>query len=144
MKGIMRIAMAVPHLRLGDVQANVAAHIDMIKKAHAMNAGLVVFPELSLTGASCGDLFFQLCVFLQQSGGFLSHFLGLCPDAGVHPAQRCQCRNGQHDKGDQNDLQKGRAGTHHHLGIAEGIFRLFHGTHLGLSAGGADGYYTLL
>ena len=79
MKGIMRIAMAVPHLRLGDVQANVAAHIDMIKKAHAMNAGLVVFPELSLTGASCGDLFFQQTL-LREVSGAMQDIADACPE----------------------------------------------------------------
>ncbi len=59
MQGILRVAMAVPHLALGDVRKNAAAHIEMLRKAKEMNAGLVVFPELSLTGATCGDLFFQ-------------------------------------------------------------------------------------
>ena len=59
MQGILRVAMAVPHLALGDVRKNTAAHIEMLRKAKEMNAGLVVFPELSLTGATCGDLFFQ-------------------------------------------------------------------------------------
>ncbi len=59
MQGIVRIAMAVPHVNLGNVQANVAAHLTKIQEAKAKNASLVVFPELSLTGASCGDLFRQ-------------------------------------------------------------------------------------
>lgn len=59
MQGIVRIAMAVPHVNLGNVQANVQAHLAKIQEAKAKHAALVVFPELSLTGASCGDLFRQ-------------------------------------------------------------------------------------
>ena len=78
MKGIMRIAMAVPHLHLGDVQKNVAAHIDMIQKAQGMHAGLVVFPELSLTGASCGDLFFQQTLMREVSSA-MQEIADACP-----------------------------------------------------------------
>ena len=59
MQGIVRVAMAVPHVNLGIVQANAAAHLAKIQEAKAKGAALVVFPELSLTGASCGDLFRQ-------------------------------------------------------------------------------------
>ena len=33
MQGILRVAMAVPHLALGDVRKNTAAHIEMLRKA---------------------------------------------------------------------------------------------------------------
>ncbi len=59
MQNIIRIAAAVPHLHLANVEKNVAAHLDMIAQAKDAGAALVVFPELSLTGASCGDLFYQ-------------------------------------------------------------------------------------
>ncbi|MDD6051868.1 MAG: NAD(+) synthase [Clostridiales bacterium] len=59
MQGILRVAAAVPHLCLGDVERNVAAHLEKIAEAKERGAALVVFPELSLTGASCGDLFHQ-------------------------------------------------------------------------------------
>ena len=42
--------------RLGDVQANLDRHMDFIKQARAEKAGLVVFPELSLTGYVLQDL----------------------------------------------------------------------------------------
>ena len=59
MQGILRVAAAVPHLYLGNVEKNVAAHLEKIAEAKERNASLVVFPELSLTGATCGDLFRQ-------------------------------------------------------------------------------------
>ena len=59
MHGILRVAAAVPHLYLGNVDKNVESHLEKIAEAKEKNASLVVFPELSLTGASCGDLFRQ-------------------------------------------------------------------------------------
>ena len=59
MQGILRVAAAVPHLYLGNVDKNVEAHLEMIAEAKEKHASLVVFPELSLTGATCGDLFRQ-------------------------------------------------------------------------------------
>ncbi len=59
MQGILRVAAAVPHLSLGNVEKNVQAHLEKITEAKEKHASLVVFPELSLTGASAGDLFRQ-------------------------------------------------------------------------------------
>ena len=59
MQGILRVAAAVPHLYLGHVDKNVQAHLEKIAEAKEKHASLVVFPELSLTGASAGDLFRQ-------------------------------------------------------------------------------------
>ena len=59
MQGILRVAAAVPHVYLGNVERNVAAHLEKIAEAKEAGASLVVFPELSLTGATCGDLFRQ-------------------------------------------------------------------------------------
>ena len=41
---------------LGDVDANLALHLDMIGKAKSQGAELIVFPELSLTGYALQDL----------------------------------------------------------------------------------------
>lgn len=48
--GSVTIALAQFYPRLGDVAANLAAHLTTIDGAAAAGAGLVVFPELSLTG----------------------------------------------------------------------------------------------
>jgi predicted amidohydrolase len=47
--GSVTIALAQSYPRLGDVPANLAAHLTTIAEAGAAGAGLVVFPELSLT-----------------------------------------------------------------------------------------------
>lgn len=59
MQGILRVAAVVPHLYLGHVEKNVAAHLAGLAEAKEKHAALAVFPELSLTGYTCGDLFFQ-------------------------------------------------------------------------------------
>lgn len=52
----MRIAIAQCTPALGAVQRNLAMHTDWIARASAGGAGLVVFPELSLTGYYLKDL----------------------------------------------------------------------------------------
>ena len=59
MNGLVRVAAAVPKLHLGNVEKNVQEHIARLNEAKEKQATLVVFPQLSLTGATCGDLFFQ-------------------------------------------------------------------------------------
>lgn len=55
----MRIACAVPKVAVGNVWGNLEGILDQSRKAAAQGADLVVFPELSLTGYTCQDLFFQ-------------------------------------------------------------------------------------
>ena len=59
MLDFVRIACAVPPVKVGDVKKNAADICGYIEKADAQNADIVLFPELALTGYSCGDLFFQ-------------------------------------------------------------------------------------
>lgn len=50
------LALAQMSTRLGDTSANLEKHLDLIAKAHAAGADLIVFPELSLTGYALQDL----------------------------------------------------------------------------------------
>ena len=59
MLDFIRIACAVPAVQVGDVQKNAQDICRYIEKADAQNVDLLLFPELSLTGYSCGDLFLQ-------------------------------------------------------------------------------------
>ena len=59
MLDFIRISCAVPAVRVGDVVKNAEDICRYIEKADAENSDLVVFPELALTGYSCGDLFYQ-------------------------------------------------------------------------------------
>jgi predicted amidohydrolase len=52
----MKIALAQIAPRLGDVEANVELHLDILEKARRAKADLVVFPELGLTGYTLKDL----------------------------------------------------------------------------------------
>jgi NAD+ synthase (glutamine-hydrolysing) len=57
MKDVLRAALAVPALKIADVAYNRDAIIAKIEKAYEAGATVLLTPELSLTGASCGDLF---------------------------------------------------------------------------------------
>lgn len=58
-KGIYKIAAISPKLKVGNVTENCNEIINMIEKAKAENAEIIVFPELCVCGATCGDLFLQ-------------------------------------------------------------------------------------
>jgi NAD+ synthase (glutamine-hydrolysing) len=57
--GFIRLAAAVPRVRLGDPLANAEATIALTRRADAAGAALVAFPELGLAGYSSEDLFHQ-------------------------------------------------------------------------------------
>ena len=59
MRGLVRVGAAVPSLALGNVKENMKRHLAMMREAKEKNVSIVTFPELSLTGYTCGDLFFQ-------------------------------------------------------------------------------------
>jgi NAD+ synthase (glutamine-hydrolysing) len=60
--GYLRVGVAVPELYLADVERNLEAIQKVLIDADARHIQVLVFPELSLTGYSCGDLFFQDCL----------------------------------------------------------------------------------
>jgi NAD+ synthase (glutamine-hydrolysing) len=55
--GFLRVAVATPEIRVADVNFNQEQIIRICREAAAAGAGLVVLPELCLTGYTCGDLF---------------------------------------------------------------------------------------
>ncbi len=57
MYGFQRIALCVPECRVADVDYNCDKMLALAKQAAKEKAGVVVFPELSVTTASCGDMF---------------------------------------------------------------------------------------
>ncbi len=54
-----RVATCVPDLKVGDVIYNKESILKKVKLAYENGANLIAFPELALTGYTCGDLFFQ-------------------------------------------------------------------------------------
>ena len=59
MLDFVRVACAVPDVRVGDPLQNARKHCAILEKADAKKVDILVFPELSLTGYTCQDLFFQ-------------------------------------------------------------------------------------
>ena len=59
MLDFIRIATAVPDIKVGNVKKNAEEICAWMEKADAQNADVILFPELTLTGYTCGDLFFQ-------------------------------------------------------------------------------------
>lgn len=57
--GLVRVAVASPAQRVADVDLNVAAIRAAMERAADAGASLVLFPELSVTAYTCGDLFYQ-------------------------------------------------------------------------------------
>ena len=55
--GFLRVAAATPHIRVADCAHNKRAVLALLREAADQGAAAVVFPELCLTGYTCGDLF---------------------------------------------------------------------------------------
>ncbi|MBQ9751952.1 MAG: NAD(+) synthase [Paludibacteraceae bacterium] len=56
--GYVRVAAAVPHMRVADCQYNASKIKKQITEAVQEGVQVVCFPELSITGYTCADLFF--------------------------------------------------------------------------------------
>ncbi|MCR5601214.1 MAG: NAD(+) synthase [Ruminococcus sp.] len=57
--GFVKIACATPDVRVADCEYNAERIIELISEAHGKGVKIVCFPELSITGYTCGDLFLQ-------------------------------------------------------------------------------------
>ena len=57
--GFVKVAAATPKVKVGDCGHNAAEICRIIEKAYKKGTQLVVFPELSITGYTCSDLFWQ-------------------------------------------------------------------------------------
>lgn len=55
----LRVACAVPHIVTGNCEENAQALIAQIKEAEKIGTSLLAFPELCLSGSTCGDFFSQ-------------------------------------------------------------------------------------
>lgn len=56
--GYVRVAAAVPHMRVADCKYNASQIKEQITEAVREGVDVVCFPELSITGYTCADLFF--------------------------------------------------------------------------------------
>ncbi|MCH5208186.1 MAG: NAD(+) synthase [Oscillospiraceae bacterium] len=57
--GFVKTAAATPEIKVADCEYNAKAIIDIIREAEKLRVKILVFPELCVTGYTCGDLFFQ-------------------------------------------------------------------------------------
>ena len=78
----IRIACAVPAVKVGDAKKNAADICDYIARADEQNADVIVFPEMALTGYTCQDLFFQDTLYEGVKAGLRE--ITACSEA--HPA----------------------------------------------------------
>lgn len=72
--GFVRIAAATPVVQVADCQHNVSHIATLVRQAASQGAAIVAFPELSITGYTCGDLFTQPFL-LQQAEAALTQLL---------------------------------------------------------------------
>lgn len=78
--GFIRVAAAVPKIKVADVKYNVDSICSIIDKAEKDEVSIVVFPELSVTGYTCGDLFLQTILIRSAEEGIktiMDHTRGL-------------------------------------------------------------------
>ena len=72
--GFIKLGAVSPRIRLADVSANVRVCADEAKRASDMGVKVLAFPELTLTGATCSDLF-KHPVFIESAERGLSEFV---------------------------------------------------------------------
>ena len=57
--GFIRVAAAVPNIRIADAGHNTDEICRIVSEAAGKGVSLLTFPELSVTGYSCSDIFMQ-------------------------------------------------------------------------------------
>lgn len=80
----MRVAAAVPEVAVANVRANVARVAESIREAAAAGCDLVAFPELCLTGYTCGDLFHQRLLQTEALEGLKSLAVATAEQPGIY------------------------------------------------------------
>ena len=69
--GFLRVAAVVPKVNVADCEQNVKKIIECSKEASRKGAKVILFPELSVTAYTCGDLFEQSILLNSASKGLL-------------------------------------------------------------------------
>lgn len=57
--GFIRVAAAIPEIKVADCRYNSTKMIELIEQAEREQVEIICFPELSITGYTCADLFLQ-------------------------------------------------------------------------------------
>lgn len=66
---LVRVGAAIPSVKVADVNENVVRIIELIREANQNDIDILVFPELCITGYSCGDLFHQSTLLESAKSG---------------------------------------------------------------------------
>ena len=74
--GFVKMAAAVPEVHVADPKFNVQAIENLVLQAEGRGVEVICFPELSLTGYSCGDLFCQQ-LLLDEAEMSLIHLMNI-------------------------------------------------------------------
>lgn len=80
--GFITVASAVPAVRVADTDFNIKEAEKLIEQAENRGAEIIVFPELSVTGYSCQDLFAQQTL-LEGAEKAVRHLLFFTRDFGI-------------------------------------------------------------
>lgn len=69
--GFIKVAAATPRIRVADPAYNAGVICGKLNEAYEAGAKIIVFPELCLTGYTCGDLFMQSALLEEASAQLL-------------------------------------------------------------------------
>lgn len=72
--GFIKVAAAIPQVKVADCTFNASQIIDMVKDAASKQVQLIAFPELCITGYTCGDLF-QQQLLIEEAEKALQHII---------------------------------------------------------------------
>ncbi|MCQ4635780.1 NAD(+) synthase [Anaerovorax odorimutans] len=67
--GLVRVGAAVPALKVANTKYNTQQILALLEQAEMERTGFLVFPELAITGYTCGDLFYQEHLYQSQLDG---------------------------------------------------------------------------
>ena len=77
--GFLKVSLISPKLEVGNPDFNI---LEMVNSLKNNKSQIAVFPELGITGYSCGDLFFQKSIF-DDTNKAIKYLLDNNPFAGV-------------------------------------------------------------
>jgi len=80
--GYIRVAAAVPEVQVADCAYNVQKMLELAKDGEQKEVQVMVFPELSITAYTCGDLFYNT-VLLDAAEDGLSQLLRQTAQSGM-------------------------------------------------------------
>lgn len=66
--GFLKVACATPRVIVADVDKNCEDILRLMRESEKSGAKITVFPELCLTGYTCGDLFFSEYIIKKSIG----------------------------------------------------------------------------